>query len=80
MSRIKGIEPGSAQGYVAQVLAAQAKRWGAPLANHLVYAHRPELFRAVRGMWTALDKDSRLGAALVALVNRRVARLNGCEF
>ena len=54
--------------------------WGAPLANHLVYARRPDLFRAVRGMWGALDKDGMLGEALVSLVNRRVARLNGCEF
>ena len=50
------------------------------LANHLVYARRPDLFRAVRGMWSALDNDGILGAALVCLVNRRVAALNGCTF
>ena len=37
---------------IAKVLAAQAEHWGAPLANHLVYARRPDLFRAVRGMYT----------------------------
>lgn len=80
MSRIDGIDPDLAEGYVAKVLAAQAKTWGAPLNNHLVYAQRPDLFRAVRGMWTSLDKDGILGPALVALVNRRVASLNGCLF
>jgi hypothetical protein len=80
MSRIDGLDPGTARGYVQKVLEAQRDLWGAPLANHLVYARRPDLFRAVRGMWSALDKDGLLGTALVCLVNRRVARLNGCEF
>ena len=80
MSRIEGIDPNDASGYVKKVLDAQREHWGAPLANHLVYARRPDLFRAVRGMWTALDKDGLLGTALVCLVNRRVAALNGCTF
>jgi len=80
MSRIDGIDPESTSGYVRKVLDAQRTVWGAPLANHLVYARRPDLFRAVRGMWSALDKDGLLGTELVCLVNRRVASLNGCEF
>ena len=80
MSRVDGVNPDRADGYVAKVLAAQAKIWGVPLNNHLIYAKRPDLFRAVRGMWTGLDKDGILGPALVALVNRRVASLNGCVF
>ena len=80
MQRIEGIAVEGAQGVVAKVLAAQTSTWGAPLRNHLVYARRPALFKAVRGMWTALDADGALGAALVSLVNRRVAALNGCTF
>ncbi len=80
MSRIDGIDPDQASGRIARVLEAQRANWGAPLANHLVYARRPDLFRAVRGMWSALDHDGILGAALVCLVNRRVAALNGCSF
>jgi alkylhydroperoxidase family enzyme len=80
MSRIPGINPEHATGYVAKILEGQARTWGAALANHLVYAHRPDLFRAVRGMWTAFDKDGILGPQLVSLVNRRVASLNGCVF
>jgi hypothetical protein len=80
MSRIEGIDPGETRGYVQRVLEAQRNLWGAPLANHLVYARRPDLFRAVRGMWSALDNEGLLGTTLVCLVNRRVAALNGCEF
>jgi alkylhydroperoxidase family enzyme len=80
MARIAGVNPEQTSGSVKKVLEAQQRVWGAPLANHLVYAHRPDLFRAVRGMWTALDKGGLLGEVLVALINRRVASLNGCEF
>ena len=79
-SRIGGVDPRSVDGYAQKLFAAQAKTWGAPLANHLIYARRPKLLRAVRGMWNALDHDTVLGERLVAMVNRRVAKLNGCEF
>jgi hypothetical protein len=80
MTRIAGVDPEQTEGNVKKVLEAQRQVWGAPLATHLVYAHRPDLFRAVRGMWAAVDKDGLVGEVLVSLVNRRVASLNGCEF
>jgi hypothetical protein len=80
MSRIEGVDPAETVGPVAKVLESQASTWGAPLLNHLVYARRPALFKAVRGMWAGLDRDDQLGVALVSLVNRRVARLNACVF
>ncbi len=80
MSRIPPVDPEQSSGYVSRVLEAQRSTWGEPLNNHLVYARRPDLFRAARGMWTGLDKDQLLGEVLIALVNRRVAMLNGCVF
>ena len=80
MARIGGIDVESTEGYVRRVLAAQAKAWGAPLNNHVIYARLPALFKAVRGMWTALGADELLDDSLVSLVNRRVAFLNGCAF
>ena len=80
MSRIPPVDPEDTDGYVRKVLDAQQSTWGAPLNNHLVYAHRPGLFKAARGMWNSLDGDRLLGEELVALVNRRVAMLNGCVF
>ena len=79
-ARIGGIDPATAEGSVAAVLRAQEKRWGAPLANHLVYARRPTIFRGVRAMWTGLGASGLVGERLSALVNRRVAALNGCQF
>jgi len=80
MARIPEIDPAATSGYTAAILKSQAKTWGAPLNNHLLYAHRPDLFKAVRGMWTAVDSAGLLGPALLSLINRRVASLNGCVF
>ena len=81
MARIEGVSPAeSGDDYVQKVLDAQAKRWGAPLLNHLVYARRPSIFRGARGMWTGLDASGLIDGRLAALINRRVASLNRCEF
>ncbi len=81
MGRIGGVDPAAVvEPYIQQVFEAQGKKWGAPLLNHLVYARRPPIFRAVRGMWTGLAASGLIDGKLTALVNRRVAALNGCEF
>ena len=80
MARIEGVEPDKCEGYVKRVLAAQTERWGGPLLNHLLYARRPTIFRGVRAMWQGLEESGLIDARLQALVNRRVAALNGCEF
>ncbi len=80
MARIGGVDPERAEGPIAAVFMAQTKVWGAPLLNHLLYARRPSIFRGVRAMWAGLDQSGLLNPALVALVNRRVAALNGCDF
>jgi hypothetical protein len=81
VARIEGVKPTEpGDDYVAKVLAAQTKRWGGPLLNHLVYARRPSIFRGARGMWTGIEASGRIDGALQALINRRVAFLNRCEF
>jgi hypothetical protein len=81
MARIESVNVDRVQDeYVGKILAAQAKMWGGPLLNHLLYARRPPIFRAVRGMWTGIEKSGLVEGALRALLNRRVAALNGCEF
>jgi alkylhydroperoxidase family enzyme len=65
---------------IRAVLDAQAKKWGAPLLNHLVYARRPSIFKGARMMWSGLDASGLIDPRLVAMINRRVAYLNGCEF
>jgi hypothetical protein len=80
MARVEGVDPGRTEKRVRAVLEAQAKRWGGPLLNHLVYARRPTIFRGVRAMWGGLEASRLVDPRLVALVNRRVATLNGCVF
>ena len=80
MPRISGIDPAQAEGPITAVLQAQAERWGSPLANHLLYARRPSIFRGVRAMWGGLSQSGLLAAGLVALLNRRVALINHCAF
>lgn len=78
--RIEGIKLENADNRTAAVLSAQAKKWGAPLVNHLVYAKNPDIFRAARGMWIGLDKSGLLPGTLTAMLNRRVATHNQCPF
>ena len=80
MARVKDVNPDEVESSIRKVFEAQAARWGAPLLNHLIYARRPTIFRGVRAMWTGLDASGLIDARLVALINRRVASLNGCEF
>jgi hypothetical protein len=65
---------------IRAVLDAQATTWGAPLLNHLIYARRPSIFKGARMMWSGLDASGLVDSRLAALINRRVAFLNGCEF
>ncbi len=80
MARVANVDVGSVEGSIRAVLNAQEKKWGAPLANHLIYARRPTIFRGVRAMWTGLDASGLVDPKLHAMINRRVAFLNGCEF
>ena len=64
-----------------EVLEEQRKTRGAPLYPYLFYARNPSYFRAAHAMFTMLRQDtSRVPGTLRALLNRRVASWNGCEF
>ncbi len=78
--RVQPVDPAIAEPPVRAVLQAQEKKWGGPLLNHLLYARRPTIFRGVRAMWGGIDASGLIEAPLQALINRRVASLNGCEF
>jgi len=80
MARVPDADVDQLDRSIRAVLDAQAKKWGAPLLNHLVYARRPSIFKGARMMWSGLDASGLIDPRLVALINRRVAFLNGCEF
>ena len=80
MARVANADVTAADKYIKTVLEAQAREWGGPLLNHLVYARRPSIFKGARAMWTGIEASGLINSSLRALLNRRVAFLNGCEF
>jgi alkylhydroperoxidase family enzyme len=80
MARVPDADVDKLDRSIRAVLDAQAKKWGAPLLNHLIYARRPSIFKGARMMWSGLDASGLIDPRLVAMINRRVAFLNGCEF
>ncbi|MEA2162282.1 MAG: hypothetical protein QOK37_409 [Thermoanaerobaculia bacterium] len=80
MARVPEAEISQLDRSIRAVLDAQAKLWGAPLLNHQIYARRPSIFKGIRMMWSGLDASGLIDGRLAAMINRRVAFLNGCEF
>ena len=80
MARVSGADRGQVEPAVEKVFQGQEKKWGAVLGPYPAYARRPTIFKAVGNMWVALAQSGLIDRALVALVNRRVAALNGCVF
>lgn len=78
--RVDGAKREEVDEYIGSVFDAQARKWGAPLLNHTLYARRPTIFRGVRAMWEGLDRSGLIDGALSSLVNVRVASINGCVF
>jgi hypothetical protein len=80
MPRVNGVQREQVDATIERAFAGQEKKWGAVLAPYPVYARRPTIFKAVQGMWLGLAQSGLIDRGLVALVNRRVAALNGCVF
>jgi len=81
ITRIPPVEVDKLPDDLRDTLAEQTKLRGAPLYPYLFYARNPAYFRAATAMWAALQQETkRVPAALRALLNRRVAAWNGCEF
>jgi alkylhydroperoxidase family enzyme len=80
MPRVSGVERGQVDASIEKAFQGQERKWGEVLAPYPVYARRPTIFRAVQSMWVALAQSGLVDRGLVALVNRRVASLNGCVF
>jgi alkylhydroperoxidase family enzyme len=81
ITRISPIEAESLPADLRESLEEQRVRFGAPLHPYLFYARNPAYFRAAQAMWTVIQQETqRVPATLRALLNRRVAWWNGCEF
>ena len=81
ITRIPPVDIETVPADLREALEEQRNRFGAPLHPYLFYAHNPAYFRAAQAMWTALQQATeRVPGTLRALLNRRVAWWNGCEF
>ena len=80
MARVHGVERERVDSTIEKAFKGQEKKWGTVLAPYPLYARRPTVFKAVQGMWVGLAQSGLVDHSLVALVNRRVAALNGCVF
>ena len=80
MPRIPGVKRDEIDAAIERAFQGQEKKWGDVLAPYPLYARRPTIFKSVQGMWMGLAQSGLVDHGLVALVNRRVASLNGCVF
>jgi hypothetical protein len=80
MTRIKGIASEETNGYIKDVYHNQIQKYGKVLENHKLYARRPTIFKAVRGMWEGIDQSGLISEELKTMLNIRVASMNGCPF
>ena len=80
-TRIPPVDEATLPADLRAALDEQRKLRGAPLYPYLFYARNPAYFRAAKLMWDTMQQHiTRVPAALRALLNRRVASWNGCEF
>ena len=80
-TRIPPVDVATLPDDLRETLEEQRTRRGAPLYPYLFYARNPAYFRAATAMWAALQQETtRVPVTLRALLNRRVASWNGCEF
>jgi alkylhydroperoxidase family enzyme len=80
-TRIPPVDVETLSGDLRETLEEQRKVHGAPLYPYLFYARNPAYFRVAKAMWATLQQETkRVPVTLRALLNRRVASWNGCEF
>lgn len=80
-TRIPSVDIETLPDDLREVLEEQRKTHGAPLYPYLFYARNPAYFRAAARMFATLSQETkRVPGTLRALLNRRVASLNNCDF
>ena len=80
-TRIPPVDAATMPDDLRTTLEEQRKLYGAPLHPYLFYARNPAYFRAAQKMYATMQQEmKRVPATLKALLNRRVAAWNGCEF
>ncbi len=80
MPRIREIEEPGDDPILNEVFAKERDFFGFVLNTTKIQAHRPEIMKAAKQLGAAIDRSGLLGPQLLALINLRVALINGCVF
>ena len=80
MPRVREIEEDGGDPILKTIFAKEREAFGDLLNPTKVMAHCPPILRAAKALGLAIAESGQLPAALVALVNLRVASINGCPF
>lgn len=80
MARIPEVSDSPDEPFTREIFKAQIEKYGFVFNTSKIYAHRPTIMHGLNLLQQGVDKSGLLGADLKALVNVRVATINGCPF
>jgi alkylhydroperoxidase family enzyme len=80
MPRVKEIEEAGSDPVLKEIFEREREMFGGLLNPSKVMAHCPPILRAAKLLGASIDQSGQLPKALLALVNFRVASINGCPF
>lgn len=80
MPRVSEIEEDGGDPVLKAVFDKERELFGDLLNPTKVMAHCPPILRAAKLLGASIAQSGRLPAAMLALVNVRVASINGCPF
>jgi hypothetical protein len=80
MPRVREIEEPGDDPILAETFAREQELFGYVLNPTKVQAHRSGIMKAAKQLGAAVDRSGLLSPELLALVNVRVALINGCPF
>ena len=80
MPRVREIEDDGGDATLRDVFDREREVFGYLLNTTKVQAHRPGILKAAKQLGAAIDRSGLLDPELRALVNLRVALINGCPF
>jgi hypothetical protein len=80
MPRVSEIDEPGDDPILTELYDKERETFGFVLNTTRVQAHRPGILRAAKQLGLAVDRSGLLGPQLQALLNVRVALINGCPF
>ena len=80
MPRVSEIEDAHGNAALAEIFEKERAVFGELLNPTKVMAHCPPILRAAKALGAAIQQSGLLPTPLLALVNFRVASINGCPF